>query len=81
MFAEALRTCASDVLAGDLGAISPIQEGQPDFSFSAFLSPADADYILALYGPWSSLSTISARSRHATRQREAKAKIRSAGQK
>ncbi len=81
MFAEALRTCASDVLAGDLGAISPVQEGQPGFSFSAFLSPADADYILALYGPWSSLSTISARSRHAARQREAKAKIRSAVQK
>ena len=50
IFAEALRKHASDVLAGDLSAISREELGM-DFSFSAFSSPADADYVLALHGP------------------------------
>jgi hypothetical protein len=51
LFAEALRKCASDVLAGDLSSISCIKEQKPGFSFSAFFSEADGDYILSLYGP------------------------------
>jgi hypothetical protein len=81
MFAEALRKCASDVLSGDLSAISSIEERKPGFSFSSFLSPGDEDYILALYGPWSNLRTIRARTGHKARLREVSAQIQSAGRR
>jgi hypothetical protein len=71
-FAATLRMSASDVLAGDLRAISPKSERRPGFSF-AFLSPSDADRILVLYGPQSHPETISARHRMAARRREAEA--------
>jgi hypothetical protein len=65
IFAEALRTCAADVLDGDLQAISPIAEKEPGFSFSAFATPLDSDYILASYGPPLEPRTIEAQIRRA----------------
>jgi hypothetical protein len=76
MFAEALRECGSDVLTGDLSAISPIRGFEPGFSFSAFYSQADGDYILALYGPRGGLGTIWAQMRRAVLLYKIKARLR-----
>ena len=76
LFAEALRKCAPDVLSGDLSAISPLpDENVPGFSFSAFLSQVDRDYILALHGPRDHRETLSARNRRAALLLETKARL------
>ena len=77
IFAEALRKCGSDALTGDLSALSPIRESEPGFSFSAFSSQADGDYILALYGPRGGLKTIWAQMRRAALLYKIRARIRS----
>lgn len=75
MFAEALRKSGSDVLAGDLSEISPIGEIEPRFSFSAFSSNHDADYILGLFGPRRGPRTILAKMRRAMLLRKLKARL------
>lgn len=59
IFAETLRKCASDVLAGDLSAISRSERRQL-FPLRGFSSPTDGDLILSLYGPRGRLRTIRA---------------------
>lgn len=81
MFAEALRKCGSDVLAGDLSEISPLREIEPGFSFSAFSSRADGDYILALYGPRGGLRTIWAQMRRVVLLHKIKARLRGGGKR
>lgn len=75
MYAEALRKCGSGVLAGDLSEISPIGEIEPGFSFSAFSTQSDGDYILALAGPRGGLRTIWAKMRRALLLRKLKARV------
>ncbi|HEY8022594.1 MAG TPA: hypothetical protein VIH93_15920, partial [Thermoanaerobaculia bacterium] len=65
-----------DALSGDLSALSPIRGIEPGFSFSAFSSPADGEYVLALYGPRHGLRTIWARMRRAARLYKMRARIR-----
>jgi hypothetical protein len=73
VFASALRTCASDVLAGDRSAISFLAERGPGFSFSDFWQPDDGDYILAMHGPRLRPRTIGAQIRRALLLRKIKA--------
>jgi hypothetical protein len=72
LFAEALRNCAPDVLTGNLRSIAAIEKNDSGFSFSAFSSGDDADYILALYGPLGKPGTIRAKIRHAAVLRRTK---------
>jgi hypothetical protein len=77
IFGEALRKCAPDVLLGELGSISPEPDRKPGFSFSAFSSRADGDYVLALFGPRFKPRTIAAQYRRARLLRKIKTQIRS----
>lgn len=52
VFAEALRKCAADVLAGDLKAISRVEEFRSGFSFSLFDSQSESDNFLKCHGQW-----------------------------
>ena len=45
IFAEALRKCADDVLAGDLKAVSRVEGFKPEFSFSDIYSWEDDDFL------------------------------------
>jgi hypothetical protein len=74
IFAETLRNCASDVLAGDLSAISRCDQLQP-FPFRTFSSQADGDYILSLYGPRGRPRTIRAKIRRVASLYRTKARI------
>jgi hypothetical protein len=65
IFAEALRKCAADVLVGESGSISPEADHKVGFTFSAFLSQADGDYVLARFGPRFKPRTIAAQFRRA----------------
>jgi hypothetical protein len=51
MFAEALRKCAADVLAGDLQAISREKNVERGFSLSVFFSQNERSRFLASLGP------------------------------
>lgn len=77
IFAETLRNCASDVLAGDLSAISRSEQLQPfPFPFRASSSRTTyGDYILSLYGPRGRLRTIRAKIRQAASLYKTKARI------
>lgn len=76
MFARSLRRCGSDVLRGDSRQISPIEHREPGFSFSAFDSEADADYVLSLHGPPGRVRTLRARLRRAIMLRKTEARLR-----
>ena len=51
LYAEALRSCAADVLEGDLRAVSRIQSFSREFSFGAFSDADDMDYFLKCHAP------------------------------
>lgn len=57
IFAEALRKCAGDILAGDLKAISRIEEFGPGFSFNELYTSYDIDDFLAHHDLRLSLSS------------------------
>ena len=76
MYAEALQKCAADLLAGDLTAISTDEPIATGFSFTAFTSPVDRDYVLTLYGPRFHPRTIAARIRRLLLLRRTKADVR-----
>jgi hypothetical protein len=78
LFAQALRKCGPDVLAGDLAAIPVYKHPAPGFSFNQFFSEADADYVLALHGPRAKRRTILAQLRRFVALRKVDLRIRRA---
>jgi hypothetical protein len=69
LFAEALRRCGADVVAGDLTAISPLSEAEPG-------SQTEYETVLELYGPQDRLSTLWAQIWRAARLYKIKASFR-----
>ena len=51
LYAEALRSCAADVLDGDLREVSRMETVRPGFSFEAFSDAGDMDYFLKCHAP------------------------------
>lgn len=51
LYAEALWSCAADVLDGDLKEVSRIETFSREFSFGAFSDAADMDYFLKCHAP------------------------------